>query len=685
VAEGSIIGFLRVVLGADLSAYDKGMKSAQDRLNTFGSGIKAATKEVVNFRNAVAVVAGGALVHFIKTQIEAGDQIAKTSARLGISGEKYQELSYAAKLAGVEQDAFNAAFEQFNKRLGDFSGNVTDAQKGLGQLGIKFSDIKGLSPDEQFKRVAEGLKAIEDPARRAAIESDLFGKSGIKLDGVLREGADGLNKYGLEARNLGFILSGETLKKAEEASDEFDRIGKAFKVAGINLAVGFLPVLEDLRRTVTSQDFQDGTRNLAKNFGDFVRILVDNKDALIVAATSLAGFRVGSALGAAFGKSGAIIGGVTGAVGGFAAGIELAKTETSKLEGELEKLQKNATVLREMLAVPTNSEANAGLREDLEKTEAKIVQVTARLAELNKTQETPTKIRVTPAATPFDPAVAQAIEDLGFKTRVLKGDFDGLAAGFPLAAQGLRQFGLSADENRISVEQLSPQLALLNQAQLAFNGAQLTQEMLSPYEIYAQKLERINQLLAAGAISQETYSRGVQKAADNAGISWGKQAESLAGSFSEIAGSFGKENAKMAKAAQILGAVQALISTFVAQAEALKLPFPLNLVAVAAVAAKGFALVAAIKSQSVPSMATGGSFTVPGGSSMTDNVQMPLNLASGERVTVDREDERRGSMGARIVPLVLKGRQISIDSVRELFETLNEGVRDGYRIVPQNA
>jgi lambda family phage tail tape measure protein len=45
------------------------------------------------------------------------------------------------------------------------------------------------------------------------------------------------------------------------------------------------------------------------------------------------------------------------------------------------------------------------------------------------------------------------------------------------------------------------------------------------------------------------------------------------------------------------------------------------------------------------SFASGGSFTVPGGSSMTDNQMIPISVASGERVTVDRPGVRRRSGG----------------------------------------
>lgn len=77
------------------------------------------------------------------------------------------------------------------------------------------------------------------------------------------------------------------------------------------------------------------------------------------------------------------------------------------------------------------------------------------------------------------------------------------------------------------------------------------------------------------------------------------------GAGSDVLSALGAFNDKAFKAAKVAAAAQALVSTFQGAAEALKLPFPANIAAAAAVTAKGLGLVAAIKG--VSSSGGGGS------------------------------------------------------------------------------
>ena len=67
-------------------------------------------------------------------------------------------------------------------------------------------------------------------------------------------------------------------------------------------------------------------------------------------------------------------------------------------------------------------------------------------------------------------------------------------------------------------------------------------------------------------------------------------------------------------------------------AKALELPWPANLAAVAAVAAQGFAFVAISIQACAEVRRRRFRFTVPGGTSLSDNMVIPMALSSGEQV-----------------------------------------------------
>jgi hypothetical protein len=207
----------------------------------------------------------------------------------------------------------------------------------------------------------------------------------------------------------------------------------------------------------------------------------------------------------------------------------------------------------------------------------------------------------------------------------------------------------------------------------------LWEQTRTPAEELAARQERLNALFQGGAINAEVYGRAMQQAAEKAGTTWDLAGASIAGSFSKIAGAFGKENKAMATAAKAFGIVQATISMFTGAAKALELPWPANIAAMLAVLAQGASLIASITSTSVPGAAKGGSFMMPGGMSMTDNMIMPIALASGERVDVTPANEV-GRSRSSDVTVNLSGERVGRDRLRELFDTLNEGFADGYKL-----
>lgn len=487
----------------------------QKSFAALGKGANAAIGAVFNLRNAAMALATGAMITFVKNSVKVAAEIDDTSKKLGITAESYQELSYAAKLAGVEQEDFSKAMDAFAKRLGEVKVGGSAVEGTLAKLGLSLADLRGKSPDEALRIVADRVKGLQDPMQRASVLSELFGRSGIKMGLMLMEGSAGMKAMANEARRLGFILSDETIKKAAEADDEFDRIGQALKVAGVNISAGFLPALTSIRELVTSQEFQDGVKNLAANFGELIKWMVDNKETIVTVATALTGMKLGAALGSGFGRQGAVIGAVTGGLAGLVAGAELSKTKLEELEQQLASLQKKAQGHRDMLAVPSNPEANGWLRDELVKTEAEIDKVRAKIQELKTASSQPLQVTVNRSGGDIvDPqmlaeieAVNKAIEGLKFRTQIARGEFGALAEGFPQAAHGLKVFGQAGAEARVSIEQLPEHLRRLNLEQAKFNAARLTEEMLTPWEKFAQEVEKLNTLFATGTLAQETYNR----------------------------------------------------------------------------------------------------------------------------------------------------------------------------------
>jgi len=122
------------------------------------------------------------------------------------------------------------------------------------------------------------------------------------------------------------------------------------------------------------------------------------------------------------------------------------------------------------------------------------------------------------------------------------------------------------------------------------------------------------------------------------------------GGASDVLSAIGQFNEKAFKLAKVAAAAQALVSTLQGSAEALKLPYPFNLIAAAQVAAKGFSLVAAIKGVSSgggsASVSAGGTSSSAGvtatssASTVAPQTQAIIQIEGGRtRFTVDELNE----------------------------------------------
>ena len=87
------------------------------------------------------------------------------------------------------------------------------AADALARIGLTVNDLKGLKPEDQFQRIADGLNAVEGPTVRAATAMELFGKSGTQLLPMLST----LREVRAEAQARGLVPTDQAVKDAIRA------------------------------------------------------------------------------------------------------------------------------------------------------------------------------------------------------------------------------------------------------------------------------------------------------------------------------------------------------------------------------------------------------------------------------------------------------------------------------------
>ncbi len=228
-----------------------------ERLKNFGESVK----------RAVEIIAGGSLVEFGKRLIESGAAMDRASIKANVNAEAFSQLTYAAKLSGVEMDALANDLLRMERNL-SLAGTGAKAQADtLKALGLTYDDLKEKKPEEQFEVLADRISKLKDPSDKARAELALFGRAGGDLAVFMEKGAKGIQALRDEAVRMGNSFSKEQLENLEETHKAIDRMEASFTGLATTLIAKVSPALSDFFdqiATAISRDKINGLRNYIK-------------------------------------------------------------------------------------------------------------------------------------------------------------------------------------------------------------------------------------------------------------------------------------------------------------------------------------------------------------------------------------------------------------------------------------
>ncbi|MFT8417394.1 MAG: phage tail tip lysozyme [Acetobacter sp.] len=115
----------------------------------------------------------------------------RTSARsMGMAPGRLMALRNAARLSGGSADAMSGALGQLSTQKWEaVNGFAPEAAAQFQALGISMEELKKLSPEQLFDRIATKIRAIKDPAAQSIAALKLFGEAGQGLLPVFQQTA----------------------------------------------------------------------------------------------------------------------------------------------------------------------------------------------------------------------------------------------------------------------------------------------------------------------------------------------------------------------------------------------------------------------------------------------------------------------------------------------------------------
>jgi len=231
-----------VRVGADTKDMERGLKSAEARMQKFG---ERCTKIGRGMTVAGAAIVG-ALGMMIKGYINAGDEVHKMALRTSFSTEALSELKYAAEISGATLSDIEKGVKKMSKTIVDATDGLTTYVRAFDRIGLKAEELIELSPEEQFDKIARAIANVESPTIRAAAAQDIFGRAGTKLLPLFAAGEEGLENLKKKAHELGIVFDQEAANKAARLADAQTTLKRAIQGLSITISENIVPVITEL-------------------------------------------------------------------------------------------------------------------------------------------------------------------------------------------------------------------------------------------------------------------------------------------------------------------------------------------------------------------------------------------------------------------------------------------------------
>lgn len=278
------VGNLSVVLGASTTALKKGLKESEGLIESTVSKINGMRGQLLSIGAVAMPVAA------VRNWASAVNDL---EDKTNMSAESASRLLAVGEFVGLATEEMSGAMAKMSKtaytaakaiETAAASGNIS--QDVFTKFGIQILDSNNrlLSAEQILSNVTDKHRAMANGVEKTAMEMEIFGRSGAKLNDLLNLTDDQFQAVYRSAEKTGLVLDHKTTQAFEDAEFEINAAGQAMKGLAVSVGAQMLPQFKALA---------EGTRDVAEWFADLsdeqrTVITVSLEAAAAISALSLA-------------------------------------------------------------------------------------------------------------------------------------------------------------------------------------------------------------------------------------------------------------------------------------------------------------------------------------------------------------------------------------------------------------
>jgi TP901 family phage tail tape measure protein len=211
------------------------VKGNEKSLNTLAKGFAAASAAII-----------GGLTLSVRSFAQTGHELDNLSKQTGFSTETLSILKFAAERTGTSLGAITTNAKYLSLALVEAKDSGSQAAKSFQGIGVSVLDLRKLSPEDQFMKVAYALSNVKDQSQKVYYAQQLFGRSSAELIPLLAGGTAGLAAFEKAARKAGIVMDKDTAAKAEMLDLQLGFLGARMEGIKFTIAEAIAPSLLEL-------------------------------------------------------------------------------------------------------------------------------------------------------------------------------------------------------------------------------------------------------------------------------------------------------------------------------------------------------------------------------------------------------------------------------------------------------
>lgn len=223
-------------------------KEADGLGGKLGKGIKTAGKWAAAITTAAVGIATAAFAMTNKVT-SAFDDISKTSQKMGITTDYYQEMDYWAQQNGISSGNMEKALGRLNQRMGLAAEGNEKYSNALTKLGVDMNAVEDgtVSTEDAMTQAIKTLSEMDNEQQKVALASELFGtKLSRELMPALQDGSMSIEEAKEKAKELGLVIGEDTIDAGVKFQDNLTDMKASLGAITQNIMAELIPVFNNM-------------------------------------------------------------------------------------------------------------------------------------------------------------------------------------------------------------------------------------------------------------------------------------------------------------------------------------------------------------------------------------------------------------------------------------------------------